>query len=210
MPARRREMTMAIYSGEIETAPENQDISALGPPPGFGSFFSKNVWPVVQHMADFLTTVAILMLDPIMLLIALVLAWTAATSVQRSELRWSIVSFGVIAMAMLASALSHHFPSVGLSGMWRDERARASGAGYAPCSRQDLREDILAGRNLHDALSRLAASMVSEGTDPRDVQRHLFELMDASTCPRDDRWRDRRRSIPRYVTSALEGDQGAA
>jgi hypothetical protein len=71
------------------------------------------------------------------------------------------------AEALLASEL----------GLGRSEQARASGGSYGRTSRQDLREDILAGRNLHEALTRLPASMLSGGADPHDVEHHLFELM---------------------------------
>ena len=74
-----------------------------------------------------------------------------------------------------------------------------------PQSRADwvtLTSNILAGTDLHDSIVRLAASMVAEGGSDQFVIRQLQTLMQASSAPRDDRWRERYDEIARAVRSA--------
>ena len=65
-----------------------------------------------------------------------------------------------------------------------------------------LTSNILAGKNLHASIARLAMKMLRGGTPEVMAVQMLRGLMDASQAPRDDRWRDRYDDIPRAVSSA--------
>jgi hypothetical protein len=69
---------------------------------------------------------------------------------------------------------------------------------------RDLTSSILAGRNLHDCLNMLAASMVASGMAGGAVVNMLRGLMDASTAPRDERFQARMADIPRAVSTAQQ------
>lgn len=66
----------------------------------------------------------------------------------------------------------------------------------------ELVRRILSGDVYHDSLRDLAASLVATGMQPGGVVNHLRGLMDASTAPKDDRWKARRAQIPDLVGSA--------
>ena len=66
----------------------------------------------------------------------------------------------------------------------------------------ELVRRILSGDVYHDSLRDLAASLVATGMQPGGVVNHLRGLMDASTAPKDDRWKARRAQIPGLVSSA--------
>lgn len=75
----------------------------------------------------------------------------------------------------------------------------------APDERQaELVRRILSGDVYHDSLRDLAASLVATGMKPGAVVNHLRGLMDASTAPKDERWKDRHKEIPRLVDSACD------
>jgi hypothetical protein len=65
-----------------------------------------------------------------------------------------------------------------------------------------LFDNIREGRALHDSLRDLAAKMVKAGMDGGAVVNQLRALMEGSSAPRDDRWKDRLDEIPRLVKSA--------
>ena len=65
-----------------------------------------------------------------------------------------------------------------------------------------LTGNILAGKNLHASIARLAMKMLRGGTPEVMAVQMLRGMMDASQAPRDDRWRDRYADIPRAVSSA--------
>ena len=64
--------------------------------------------------------------------------------------------------------------------------------------------DIQAGQALHDSLCALAAKVIASDMQPGAAVNYLRGLMDAATCPHDERWEDRRADIPRLVNSATE------
>jgi hypothetical protein len=66
-----------------------------------------------------------------------------------------------------------------------------------------LIQNILAGRELHDSLTVLAAKKIASGANPGAVINELRALMDASTAPKDDRWRARVSLIGAAVDSAV-------
>lgn len=63
---------------------------------------------------------------------------------------------------------------------------------------------MLAGENLHDSLTALAASMVGSGMSQPASIAQLERLMQASSAPHDARWHDRLSEIPRLVRSGAE------
>src|SRR5262249_55682638 len=76
-----------------------------------------------------------------------------------------------------------------------------------------LGSNILAGKNLHHSIARLAMKLLRGGTPEVMVVTTLRMLMDASQAPRDDRWQERYDDIPRAVASAgrkLAKEQAAA
>jgi hypothetical protein len=62
--------------------------------------------------------------------------------------------------------------------------------------------NILAGKNLHVSIARLAMKMLRGGTPEVMAVQTLRMMMDSSQAPRDDRWQDRYDDIPRAVASA--------
>jgi hypothetical protein len=65
-----------------------------------------------------------------------------------------------------------------------------------------LTGNILAGKNLHTTIARLAMKMLRGGTPEIMAVQMLRGMMDAAQAPHDDRWRDRYADIPRAVSSA--------
>jgi len=73
--------------------------------------------------------------------------------------------------------------------------------------------NILAGKDLHISIARLAMKMLRGGTPEVMAVQTLRMLMDASQAPHDDRWQTRYDDIPRAVASAgrkLAAEQEAA
>ena len=66
----------------------------------------------------------------------------------------------------------------------------------------DLVANILAGRELHDSIRDLAASIIGSGVNDSAAERLLHALMQASTAPHDERWQQRYDDILRAVRSA--------
>jgi Family of unknown function (DUF5906)/Bifunctional DNA primase/polymerase, N-terminal len=81
----------------------------------------------------------------------------------------------------------------------KDARAGSDSSDWA-----DLLTNINAGQALHDSLRDLAAKLIRSGTSPGAAVNQLRAMMEASSAPRDDRFRDRMREIPRLVDSAIE------
>ena len=67
---------------------------------------------------------------------------------------------------------------------------------------RSLTGNILTGKNLHDSINMLAASLVASGTAGGAAVNMLRGLMDASAAPRDDRFAARYADIPRAVGTA--------
>ena len=65
-----------------------------------------------------------------------------------------------------------------------------------------LTGSILAGKNLHASITRLAMKMLRGGTPEIMAVQMIRGMMDAAQAPHDDRWRDRYADIPRAVSSA--------
>ena len=65
----------------------------------------------------------------------------------------------------------------------------------------DLVRAVITGENYHDALRNLAWRHLARGMDPKDVERTLQGIMEASE-PHDDRWQARYNDIPRAVETA--------
>jgi DNA polymerase III delta prime subunit len=76
---------------------------------------------------------------------------------------------------------------------------QADGADWA-----GLIAKVLSGDSYHEPLIRMAAKMLAAGTSDGAAVNHLRALMEASTGPRDDRWRARYDDIPRAVRTARE------
>jgi hypothetical protein len=66
-----------------------------------------------------------------------------------------------------------------------------------------LQQNILAGRELHDSISILAAKMIAAGMNSGASVNMLRALMDQSTASKDERWRARVSEIPAAVDSAI-------
>jgi KaiC/GvpD/RAD55 family RecA-like ATPase len=62
--------------------------------------------------------------------------------------------------------------------------------------------NILAGRDLHDSIRNLAASVIASGVNDTAAERLLHALMQSSTAPHDERWQDRYDDIIRAIRSA--------
>lgn len=58
---------------------------------------------------------------------------------------------------------------------------------------------IVTGEEYHDSINRVAASMAASGAHPGAVTNLLRAIMSAAQAPRDGRWEDRYRDIPRAV-----------
>jgi Bifunctional DNA primase/polymerase, N-terminal len=65
-----------------------------------------------------------------------------------------------------------------------------------------LAENIRVGRELHDSLCDLAAKLVASGMDGGAAVNFLRGLMDTTSAPYDERWKERYADIPRLVQSA--------
>jgi hypothetical protein len=63
--------------------------------------------------------------------------------------------------------------------------------------------NIIAGQSLHDNIVRMAASWIGCGMSGAHTTRFLQSVMLASTAPRDERWQERFRDIPRCVRDAV-------
>jgi hypothetical protein len=83
-------------------------------------------------------------------------------------------------------------------GKGNGQTAEAAGA----AGWQHLIDNIRAGRGLHDSLRDLAAKLITSGMSAGAAVNQLRALMEGSTAPRDDRWRERFSEIPRLVESA--------
>jgi hypothetical protein len=79
----------------------------------------------------------------------------------------------------------------------------AGGEGKGESDWTYLIQSILAGRELHDSLTVLAAKKIASGANSGTVVNELRALMDASTAPKDDRWRARVSLIGAAVDSAV-------
>ena len=88
----------------------------------------------------------------------------------------------------------------------RSQHSAGNGAGaeahQGGADWQCLFDNIREGRSLHDSLRDLAAKLVKCGTHAGAVINQMYALMEASSAPRDDRWRARRAEIPRLVEGA--------
>jgi hypothetical protein len=99
---------------------------------------------------------------------------------------------------LLVERFDYRLPSTGrLRGNGGAGDDREAGADW-----QALFDNIREGRALHDSLRDLAAKMLAAGTNPGAVVNQLRTFMEASTAPRDDRWKARFDDIPRLVESA--------
>jgi hypothetical protein len=67
-----------------------------------------------------------------------------------------------------------------------------------------LYENIHTGREYHESLLRLAYKLIAAGTDPGAVTNQLRALMEQSEAPRDKRWNDRYRDIPKLVKGGVQ------
>ncbi|MGO8918024.1 MAG: hypothetical protein ACLQJR_19140 [Stellaceae bacterium] len=65
-----------------------------------------------------------------------------------------------------------------------------------------LTANILAGKSLHNSITRLAMKLLRGGTPEVIAVQMLRAMLDNSQAPRDDRWRDRYAGVPRAVGSA--------
>ena len=67
-----------------------------------------------------------------------------------------------------------------------------------------LYENIRTGREYHQSLRDLSYKMIASSTDPGAVVNILRDLMEQSEGPRDKRWTDRYREIPKLVKGGLQ------
>jgi bifunctional DNA primase/polymerase-like protein len=86
------------------------------------------------------------------------------------------------------------------------KRKRASNAQANPDrpTWADLFNNIHAGQSLHDSLRAMAARLIKSGTPAGAAVNQLRAMLEASSAPRDDRFRERMGEIPRLVDSAVE------
>src|SRR4029453_878710 len=97
-------------------------------------------------------------------------------------------------------------------GYTRKGRKRAKGAlAGAPAGGirgatgwADLFSNISTGQALHDSLRDLAAKLIKSGTDAGAAVNQLRGMLEASTAPRHDRFRDRWHKTPRLAESGVE------
>jgi RecA-family ATPase len=66
----------------------------------------------------------------------------------------------------------------------------------------DLIANIFAGRELHDSIRDLAASIIASGVNDTAAERLLHALMQASAAPHDGRWQERYDDILRAIRGA--------
>jgi hypothetical protein len=89
----------------------------------------------------------------------------------------------------------------------RPSKARKANGQAEPAGAADwqyLYDNIIKGNALHDSLRDLAAKLITSGMDAGAAVNQLRALMEASTAPHDERWRERYAEIPRLVDSATE------
>jgi hypothetical protein len=72
-----------------------------------------------------------------------------------------------------------------------------------------LGSNILAGKDLHLSIARLAMKLLRGGTPEVMAVQTLRMLMDASQAPRDDRWQARYDDVPRSQLGRQEACEGA-
>jgi hypothetical protein len=84
----------------------------------------------------------------------------------------------------------------------REGNGQDAGGGAADW--QYLFDNIREGRDLHNSLRDLAAKLIRSGTSAGAAVNQLRGLMEGSTAPHDDRWKERFAEIPRLVESAEE------
>jgi Bifunctional DNA primase/polymerase, N-terminal len=88
------------------------------------------------------------------------------------------------------------------------EQRKANGGDPDPAVNTDdwqhLFDNIREGRSLHDSLRDLAAKLIKSGTSAGAAVNQLRALMESSSAPHDDRWKERHGEIPRLVDSATE------
>jgi hypothetical protein len=63
-------------------------------------------------------------------------------------------------------------------------------------------QNILDGVSLHDSSTALAAQLVNAQMQGGAAVNFIYSLFDRSKAPRDERWQERRRDVPRLVSSA--------
>jgi hypothetical protein len=74
--------------------------------------------------------------------------------------------------------------------------------GNGPAPWGTFETNILTGADFHDSIVKLAAQLISSGTNGGTVTNMLRSLMEQSTAPRDDRWHRALREIVPAVQSA--------
>jgi hypothetical protein len=67
-----------------------------------------------------------------------------------------------------------------------------------------LYENIHTGREYHESLLHLSCKLIAAGTTPGAVTNQLRALMEQSEAPRDKRWNDRYRDIPKLVKGGVQ------
>jgi Bifunctional DNA primase/polymerase, N-terminal/FaeA-like protein len=80
----------------------------------------------------------------------------------------------------------------------------AAEPGAAEADWKYLLDNIHVGRELHASLRDLAAKLIAAGMSAGAVVNQLRALMNSSSAPKDDRWKDRYADIPRLVETAEE------
>lgn len=63
-------------------------------------------------------------------------------------------------------------------------------------------QQVVTGETYHEPLNRIAASLTASGAHPGAVVNLLRGMMSAAQAPRDSRWEDRYKDIPRAVQTA--------
>jgi hypothetical protein len=86
------------------------------------------------------------------------------------------------------------------------EQARQQGNGAAGESSDwsDLLANIVAGRELHDSITKLAAKMIVGGVPDAIAVNLIRGALENSSAPRNDRFADRMAEVPRDVRTARE------
>lgn len=81
----------------------------------------------------------------------------------------------------------------------KPQGAKNNPADYIQCA-----DNIRAGVELHDSMTRIAAKRAHAGMNESDIIEELQTLMEVSEAPRDDRWQQRYNDIARTVRSAMK------
>ena len=68
---------------------------------------------------------------------------------------------------------------------------------------EDCIADITSGADFHTSMLTLSSRWAAQGIDADEAVERLEYLMDATTAPRGDRWKERRADIRRTVASAM-------